>query len=39
MVGVRAKPFEYGAQELIAVELYLNQRAAGMNLETPGVRP
>lgn len=39
MVGVRAKPFEYAAQELIAVEIYLNQRAAGMNLETPAVRP
>ncbi len=39
MVGVRAKPFDYSAQELIALELYLNRRAAGMPLETPGVRP
>ncbi len=39
MVGVRAKPFDHGAEELIALELYLKQRAAGMLLETPGVRP
>lgn len=39
MAGVRAKPFAYGAPELIAPELYLNQRAAGMPLEVPGVKP
>lgn len=39
LVGVRATPFDHGAQEIIAIELYLNQRAAGMLLETPGVRP
>jgi sulfur-oxidizing protein SoxA len=39
MTGVRAEPFEDGALELIELELYLKQRAAGMPVETPGVRP
>ncbi len=39
MVGVRAEPFAYGAAEFIALELYLNSRAAGLPIETPGVRP
>jgi L-cysteine S-thiosulfotransferase len=39
MAGVRAEPFEDGAMELIELELYLKQRAAGMPVETPGVRP
>ena len=39
MSGVRAEPFAYGAQELVALELYLASRAKGMALETPGVRP
>jgi sulfur-oxidizing protein SoxA len=39
MAGVRAEPFAYGAPELVALELYLMQRAAGMAIETPAVRP
>jgi sulfur-oxidizing protein SoxA len=39
MSGVRAEPFAYGAQELVELELYLNARAKGMALESPGVRP
>lgn len=39
MTGVRAEPFPYGADELVELELYLNQRAAGMTVETPAVRP
>ena len=39
MSGVRAEPFAFGAPELVALELYLMQRAAGMLLETPAVRP
>jgi sulfur oxidation c-type cytochrome SoxA len=39
MIGVRAEPFAYGSDEFIALELYLAQRAAGMTIETPGVRP
>jgi len=39
MAGVRAEPWPYGAAELVALELYLMQRAAGMAIETPAVRP
>jgi len=39
MVGVRAEPYPYGAPELVDLELYLAQRAAGLAIETPAVRP
>ena len=39
MSGVRAEPFTYDAQELVALELYLAARAKDMLVETPGVRP
>ena len=39
MTGVRAEPFAYGSDEYTALELYLMQRAAGMALEAPAVRP
>ena len=39
MTGVRAEPYEYGATEAVALELYLMARARGMALETPAVRP
>ena len=39
MTGVRAEPYPYGADEMVELELYLNTRAAGMPVETPGVRP
>lgn len=39
MSGVRAEVPTYGAQELVDLETYLAQRAGGMPLETPGVRP
>lgn len=37
--GVRAELPPYGAPELVALELYLAQRAAGLRIESPGVRP
>jgi len=37
--GVRAAVPPYGAGELVVLELHLMQRAAGMALETPAVRP
>jgi len=37
--GVRAEPFAFGSRELVALQLYLAQRAAGMVVESPGVRP
>ena len=39
MSGVRAEPFALGSSELVALELYLVGRAAGMPLETPAIRP
>lgn len=39
MSGVRAEPFAFDAQELVELESYMAKRAAGMALETPGVRP
>ena len=37
-LGVRAHQFELGAPEYLALELYLAARAAGLPIETPGVR-
>ncbi|MFY9314744.1 MAG: sulfur oxidation c-type cytochrome SoxA [Burkholderiales bacterium] len=39
MIGVRAEPYAYGAQEYVELELFLMWRARGMKLETPAVRP
>ncbi len=39
MSGVRAEPLAYGSAELVELELYLAQRAAGLRIETPAVRP
>jgi L-cysteine S-thiosulfotransferase len=39
LVGIRAEPPEYGAPELVDLELYLMWRARGMTIEAPAVRP
>jgi sulfur-oxidizing protein SoxA len=39
IVGMRAESYEYGSPEFVALELFLMQRARGMTIETPGVRP
>lgn len=39
MSGVRADPFPLGSIEMTELELFLAQRAAGMRIETPAVRP
>src|ERR1700733_9748232 len=39
MAGVRAQPYDYGAPELVELELYLMSRAKGMPMEAPAVRP
>jgi L-cysteine S-thiosulfotransferase len=39
ITGTRAQPFDYGAPELVELELYLMSRARGMPIETPAVRP
>ena len=39
MSGVRAEPYALGSDEFTALELFLKQRAIGMTIETPAVRP
>jgi len=39
IVGMRAEGYEFGAPDYVALELFLMQRARGMTIETPGVRP
>jgi sulfur-oxidizing protein SoxA len=39
LVGLRAQPYDFGAPELVDLELYLMWRAREMKMETPGVRP
>ncbi|MDY0747205.1 sulfur oxidation c-type cytochrome SoxA [Paucibacter sp. R3-3] len=37
--GVRAQPWDWNAEEMVDLELYLMQRAAGMAMDAPAVRP
>jgi sulfur-oxidizing protein SoxA len=39
MIGMRADTYAYGAPEYVDMELYLMNRARGMKIETPAVRP
>jgi sulfur-oxidizing protein SoxA len=39
LTGVRAEPFAADSDEFTALELFLMQRAAGLPVETPAVRP
>ena len=39
MTGVRAEPFAYGSADMLALEVYLANRARGMVVDAPGVRP
>jgi sulfur-oxidizing protein SoxA len=39
MTGMRTQPYDYGAPELVELELYLMSRAHDMPVETPAVRP
>ena len=39
ITGMRAQVYDYGAPELVELELYLMSRARGMPIETPAVRP
>ena len=39
MIGMRAEPYDYGAPEHVALELYLMWRARGLPVEAPAVRP
>jgi sulfur-oxidizing protein SoxA len=39
MTGVRAQPFDYGAPQAVALELYLMSVPRGMPMDVPAVRP
>lgn len=39
LVGIRAEAYAYDAAEYVALEVYLMDRAKGMDVEAPGVRP
>jgi sulfur-oxidizing protein SoxA len=39
ITGIRAQAYDYGAPELVELELYLMSRAHGMPVEAPAVRP
>ena len=39
LVGIRSEPYDYGAPELVDLELFLMWRAHGMTFEAPAVRP
>ena len=39
ITGIRAQTYDYGAPELVELELYLMSRARGMPVEAPAVRP
>jgi sulfur-oxidizing protein SoxA len=39
MAGVRAEPYALGSPDSIALEVYLAERARGLIVETPAVRP
>jgi len=39
VIGMRAEPWPYDASEYLALESYLMDRARGMAMDAPGVRP
>jgi sulfur-oxidizing protein SoxA len=39
LTGIRAEAYDYGAPELVDLELYLMWRARGMTMDAPAVRP
>ena len=39
LVGIRAEAYAYDDEEYVALEIFLMDRARGMDIEAPGVRP
>jgi sulfur-oxidizing protein SoxA len=39
ITGIRAETYDFGAPELVELELYMKSRARGMPVEAPAVRP
>jgi sulfur-oxidizing protein SoxA len=38
-IGMRTEPYAYDAPQNLALEVYLMDRAKGLKIETPGIRP
>ena len=39
VIGMRAEAYAYESAEYAALEVYLMDRAKGLNIESPGIRP
>jgi sulfur-oxidizing protein SoxA len=39
MIGMRTEPYAYNSAEYVALEAYLMDRAKGLKIESPGIRP
>lgn len=39
LIGMRAEPFAYDSPQYVALEAYLMERARGLKIEAPGIRP
>jgi len=39
VVGMRAETYAYESAEYVALEVYLMDRAKGLKIESPGIRP
>ena len=39
LIGMRAEPFDYDSPDYVDLELYLMERARGMTMDAPSVRP
>jgi sulfur-oxidizing protein SoxA len=39
LFGIRAEPFDHGSEEYLALETFLMERAEGMEVDAPAVRP
>ena len=39
VIGMRAETYDYNSAEYVALEVYLMDRARGLKIESPGIRP
>ncbi len=39
LIGVRTDPYAYDSPQYVALEVYLMERARGLKIEAPGIRP
>jgi sulfur-oxidizing protein SoxA len=39
LIGMRTEPYAYDSPQNLALEVYLMERARGLKIEAPGIRP